>query len=62
MRGRSAAAAVVGDVVVFGAGDPAGREEERVQLHAHGLPSHVLHGELRPDGEERFDPSLICLF
>lgn len=31
---RASGAAVVGDVVVFGAGDPAGGEEERVELHA----------------------------
>lgn len=51
MRWGAAGAAVVGDVVVFGAGDPAGGEEERVELHAQRLPSHVLDWQLPTDGE-----------
>lgn len=51
MGRRAAGAAVVGDVVVFGAGDPAGGEEERVELHAQGLPSHVLHRQMAADGD-----------
>lgn len=50
VRRRVAGAAVVGDVVVFGTRDPAGGEEERVELHAQRLPSHVLHRQLAADG------------
>lgn len=50
---RVAGAAVVGDVVVFGTRDPAGGEEERVELHAQRLPSHVLHRQLAADGKQR---------
>lgn len=39
-------AAVVRDIVMFGTRDPAGREEEGVELHAKSLPSHVLHWQL----------------
>lgn len=47
--GRVAGSAVVGDEVVFGPGDPAGGEEERVELHAQRLPTHVLHRQLAAD-------------
>lgn len=43
VRGRVAGAAVVGDEVVFWSRDPAGGEEERIELHAQWLPPHVLH-------------------
>lgn len=43
----------MGDVVVFGPGDPAGGEEERVELHAQRLSSHVLDGQLAAEGGEQ---------
>lgn len=46
MRRRVAGAAVIGDVVVFGPRDPAGGEEERVELHAQRLPPHVVRPQL----------------
>lgn len=46
MRRRAPGVAVVGDVIVFGPGDPAGGEEERVELHAQRLSSHVLDWQL----------------
>lgn len=51
VRWRAPGAAIVGDVVVFWAGDPAGGEEERVELHAQRLPSHVLNRQLPADGD-----------
>lgn len=39
----------MGDVVVFGTWDPAGGEEEWVELHAQRLPSHVLNRQLAAD-------------
>lgn len=39
-------AAVVGDIVMFRTRDPTGGKEEGVELHAQGLPSHVLHWQL----------------
>lgn len=45
-------AAVVGDVVVFGTRDPTGGKEEGVELHAQGLPSHVLHRQLTAETQE----------
>lgn len=50
---RAAVAPVVGDVVVFGAWDPAGGEEERVEVHAQRLPSHVLNRQLPADRDRR---------
>lgn len=52
VRRRAAGAAVVSNVVVFGAGDPAGGEEERVELLAQGLPSHELDRQLPTDKEK----------
>lgn len=52
---RAAGAAVVGDVVVFGTRDPAGGEEERVQLHAQRLPLHVLDLQLAAGGQRHQD-------
>lgn len=52
VRWRASGAAVVSDVVVFGAGDPAGGEEQRVELHAQRLPPHVLHWQLAADGRK----------
>lgn len=49
VRGRVAGSAVVGDQVVFWSRDPAGGEEERVELHAQRLPPHVLHRQLAAD-------------
>lgn len=57
---RAAGAAVVGDVVVFGTGDPAGGEEERVELHAERLPSHVLDRQLAADGDRSRQKCIIC--
>lgn len=51
VRRRAPGPAVVGDVVVFGAGNPAGGEEERVELHAQRLPAHVVHRQLATDRE-----------
>lgn len=39
-------AAVVGDIVMFRTWDPTGGKEEGVELHAQGVPSHVLHWQL----------------
>lgn len=55
VRRRAAGATVVGDVVVFGPRDPAGGEEERVELHAQRLPSHIIHRQLPADGDKRTD-------
>lgn len=44
---------MVGDVVVFGPRDPAGGEEELVELHAQRFASHVLHGQVAADGQRR---------
>ena len=52
VRRAAARAPVVGDVVVFGTRDPAGGEEERVELHAQRLPSHVLHRQLAADRDK----------
>lgn len=46
---------MVGDVVVFGTRDPAGGEEEGVELHAQRLPSHVLHGQLAAEEDNEED-------
>ena len=46
-------AAVVSDVVVFGTRDPAGGEEERVELHAQRLPSHVLDWQLATNRDKK---------
>lgn len=40
------------DVVVFGTRDPTGGKEEGVELHAQGLPSHVLHRQLTAETQE----------
>lgn len=53
VRGRVAGPAVVGDKVVFRSRDPAGGEEERVELHAQWLPPHVLHWQLAADHQQR---------
>lgn len=53
VRGRVAGSAVVGDEVVLWSRDPAGGEEERVELHAQWLPPHVLHWQLAADGEKK---------
>lgn len=57
VRWRAAGAAVVGDVVVLGTRDPAGGEEEGVELHAQRLPSHVLHRQMaaEEDGDNETD-------
>lgn len=48
---RASGVAVVRDVVVFGSGNPAGGEEERVQLHAQRFPPHVLDWQLPTEKE-----------
>ncbi len=50
VRWWAAGAAVVGDVVVFGTRDPAGGEEERVELHAQRFPSHEVRLQLAAEG------------
>lgn len=67
VRRRAAGAAVVSNVVVFGAGDPAGGEEERVELLAQGLPSHELDRQLPADRQREtrqsllfFSPPILC--
>lgn len=55
VRWRAAGAAVVGDVVMFGPRDPAGGEEERVELHAERLPSQIIHRQLPADGDKWTD-------
>lgn len=59
VRRRAAGAAVVSNVVVFGAGDPAGGEEERVELLAQGLPSHELDRQLPADRQRETRQSLL---
>lgn len=56
VRGR---AAVVGDVVLFGAWDPTGGKEERVELHAQGPPSHLLHGQMAADTQQNTVSQLV---
>lgn len=48
---------MAGDVVVFGTRDPAGGEEEGVELHAQRLPSQVLHRQMaaEEDGDNKAD-------
>lgn len=60
VRGRVAGSAVVGDEVVLWSRDPAGGEEERVELHAQGLPPHVLHRQLAADDRRR-EKKKVCL-
>lgn len=50
------------NVVVFGAGDPAGGEEERVELLAQGLPSHELDRQLPADRQRETRQSLLFFF
>lgn len=62
VRWRAAGVAIVGDVVMFGTRDPAGGEEERIELHAQRFPSHVLHRQLTTDGDRDKIHVLLCLF
>ena len=57
---RAPSAAVVGDVVVLGAGDPAGGEEARVEVHAQRVPSHVLDRQLAAEGGQTGGERRVC--
>lgn len=63
VRWRAAGVAIVGDVVMFGTRDPAGGEEERVELHAQRFPSHVLHRQLTTDGDrDKIQDTRVIVF
>ena len=54
--------AMVTNVIVFGTWDPAGGEEERVELHAQRLLSHVLDWQLAANRDEREKQREILIF
>ena len=53
---------MVTNVIVFGTWDPAGGEEERVELHTQRLLSHVLDWQLAANRDEREKQREILIF